>query len=152
MLWSPGERLRFFRSERRAIGHAARHGGAVAVWPSRISAAMARQAEARGVPLVRVEDGFVRSVGLGSNLVPPASVTVDRLGIHYDPGRPSDLETLLAGADFPAALLARAAQLREAILAAGISKYGGAQPHDFSTLKIRKPLGVSFRKVKSCVS
>lgn len=123
-LWTPEHPLRFFRSERRALNHAARVGGAVAVWPSRISAGMAAAAAARGVPLVRVEDGFVRSVGLGSNFVPPSSIAVDRSGIHYDPRSPSDLETLLAHGDFPPDLLARAARLRETILAAGISKYG----------------------------
>ncbi len=130
-LWSPDRRLRYFSSERRAIAHARRHGGAVAVWPSRISPAMIRDAAAAGVPLVRVEDGFVRSVGLGSDMVPPSSITVDWRGIHYDPSRASDLETLLAQTQFPPALLARAAHLRAAILAGGISKYGGNAPHVF---------------------
>ena len=130
-LWSPDRALRFFASERRAIAYAKRQGGAVAVWPSRISPAMVRDAAAAGVPLVRVEDGFVRSVGLGSDMVPPSSITVDWRGIHYDPSRASDLETLLAKTQFPPALLARAAHLRAAILAGGISKYGGSAAHIF---------------------
>jgi capsular polysaccharide export protein len=130
-LWSPWNRLRFFRSEGRAIAYAARQGGAVAVWPSRIAATMPKRAAEKNVPLVRVEDGFVRSVGLGSNLVPPSSVAVDRRGIHYDPARPSDLETLLAEAVFPPALLARAERLRDTILAAGISKYESGGTHRF---------------------
>ncbi|RMB25770.1 capsular polysaccharide export protein [Sphingomonas sp. PP-F2F-G114-C0414] len=130
-LWSPDRRVRYFSSERRAIAHAKRHGGTVAVWPSRISPAMVRDAAAADVPLVRVEDGFVRSVGLGSDMVPPSSITVDWRGIHYDPSRASDLETLLAETQFPPALLARAAHLRAAILAGGISKYGGNAPHVF---------------------
>jgi capsular polysaccharide export protein len=120
----PDKAPRFFRSERRAIAHAARHGEAIAVWPSRISAHLAEVARKRNVPLVRIEDGFVRSVGLGSNLVPPSSIAVDRLGIHYDPTQPSDLETLLAQAQFSPALLARARELRRTILEGGISKYG----------------------------
>ena len=127
-LWSPERRLRFMRSERRAMECAARVGGDVAVWPSRISPAMVATAAKRGVPLIRVEDGFVRSVGLGSNFVPPSSVTVDRRGIHYDPSRPNDFEAMLAERDFPPALLARAGRLRETILAAGISKYGQDAP------------------------
>lgn len=123
-LWTPAHRLRFFRSERRTLAYAARHGGAVAIWPSRVSGGMAAAAMAKAVPLIRVEDGFVRSAGLGSNLVPPSSIAVDRRGIHYDPGRPSDLETLLAGTGFPPALLARAGRLRETIVKAGIGKYG----------------------------
>jgi capsular polysaccharide export protein len=130
-LWTPTQRLRFFRSEASALGYARRQGGAVAVWPSRVSAAMVEQAAAQGVPLVRVEDGFVRSVGLGSNLVPPSSVTVDRRGIHYDPARESDLEHLLAHDDFPPELLVRAAHLRETIVRAGISKYASGGAHVF---------------------
>lgn len=130
-LWTPEHPLRFRRSERRAIADAARQGGAVAIWPSRVSAGMAETARATGVPLVRIEDGFVRSVGLGSNLVPPSSIALDRLGIHYDPAQASDLEALLATADFPPALLQRAERLRQVILDAGISKYGGDSSHAF---------------------
>ena len=130
-LWTPQHPMRFFRSEARALSFATRQTGSVAIWPSRVSDSMAASAAEKRVRLVRVEDGFVRSVGLGSNLVPPASVTVDRSGIHYDPSRPSDLENLLAGAAFSPALLARAEQLRETIVAAGISKYGNGAAHAF---------------------
>jgi capsular polysaccharide export protein len=130
-LWSPTHPLRFFRSERRAIAHATRCHGAVVIWPSRISNKMADLARANGVPLVRVEDGFVRSIGLGAHLVPPSSIAVDRLGIHYDPLRQSDLEMLLATAIFPPALIERAKQLRRVILDAGISKYGSDHADDF---------------------
>lgn len=132
-LWTPAHSLRFFWSERRAIAHAAKSGGAVAAWPSCISPGMAEAAAAKGVSIVRVEDGFVRSVGLGSDLVPPSSVTVDHRGIHYDPTRPSDLEALLSGADFLPALIARAQALRAVILEAGISKYGQGDHHVFPT-------------------
>jgi capsular polysaccharide export protein len=130
-LWVPGQTLRFFRSEPRALAYARQQGGAIAVWPSRVSASMVEQAAVLDVPLVRVEDGFVRSVGLGSNLVPPSSVTVDRRGIHYDPARASDLEHLLEHGDFPPDLLARARVLRETIVRAGISKYASGGAHVF---------------------
>jgi hypothetical protein len=38
-----------------------------------------------GRPLSRVEDGFLRSRGLGARLVPPLSLVQDDLGIYYDP-------------------------------------------------------------------
>ncbi|MEM6372750.1 MAG: capsular polysaccharide biosynthesis protein [Pseudomonadota bacterium] len=44
---------------------------------------------------VRVEDGFLRSRGLGAELVPPLSLVTDDLGIYYDPARPSRLEHLI---------------------------------------------------------
>ncbi len=131
-LWAPcAVRLRFLRGPS-AVRHAARTGGGVAIWPSRVSAATLADASRRGVPLVEVEDGFVRSVGLGANLVPPQSVAIDRLGIHYDPARPSELEQSIEGGDFPPALLARAAALRARLVAGGIGKYGGTgQPTVF---------------------
>lgn len=122
-LWSPGSPLRIFRSSDRALDHAQSQGGALAIWPSRISPSLIEEAKRRKVPLVRVEDGFVRSIGLGSNLVPPLSVIVDRTGIHFDPTSRSDLEIILGQHEFPAPLIERAARLRETIVTAGISKY-----------------------------
>lgn len=45
---------------------------------------------------VRVEDGFLRSRGLGAELVPPLSLVCDDLGIYYDPTRESRLERWIA--------------------------------------------------------
>ena len=70
-----------------------------------------------------MEDGFLRSVGLGVALRPGASYVLDGRGMYYDATRPSDLEVLLQTADFPADLLKRAARLRAAIVARGVSKY-----------------------------
>ena len=36
----------------------------------------------------RVEDGFVRSRGLGAELVPALSLCLDQRGIYYDPRGP----------------------------------------------------------------
>lgn len=45
---------------------------------------------------LRVEDGFLRSRGLGAALIPPLSLVTDDRGIYYDPTRPSRLEALIA--------------------------------------------------------
>ena len=116
-----------------AIRDARREGGVVAVWSSVMPPNLPARAAAAGVPLVRVEDGFVRSAGLGVLLAPAASLVLDGRGIHYDPSAPSDLEALLAETEFDAALLARAARLREALLAGAVTKYnlpGAAPPLD----------------------
>ncbi len=90
-----------------------------------------------GVPVVRIEDGFIRSVGLGANLAQPLSWAIDRQGLYYDATRPSDLECLLeAGIEAPE-LLARAARLRERIVQSGITKYNVGQSG------WRRPAGVS---------
>ncbi|MBP5788690.1 MAG: capsular polysaccharide biosynthesis protein [Neisseriaceae bacterium] len=52
------------------------------------------------LPLLRMEDGFLRSVGLGSNLVAPLSLAFDDAGIYFDPNRPSRLENILQNHKF----------------------------------------------------
>ncbi|MFJ4292392.1 capsular polysaccharide biosynthesis protein [Cupriavidus sp. NPDC089707] len=73
--------------------------------------------------VITVEDGFLRSVGLGAQLIRPLSWVFDRTGIYYDATRESDLERLLANAEFDSATLSRAARLRETIVNAGLTKY-----------------------------
>ena len=75
------------------------------------------------VHLLRLEDGFLRSVGLGADLIAPLSWVVDAQGLYYDATRPSDLEDILARTDFTPALLERASALRASILCAGLTKY-----------------------------
>ena len=58
----------------------------------RAAEAIARR---RGLPLWRLEDGFLRSLGLGCG-EPPLSLLVDDLGVHYDATSPSRLEALIA--------------------------------------------------------
>lgn len=78
---------------------------------------------AEGVSLLRLEDGFLRSVGLGAELIRPLSWVIDDEGIYYDASAPSRLETLLQTTEFDAALVGRAAALRKAICANGVTKY-----------------------------
>ena len=80
---------------------------------------------------VRCEDGFLRSRGLGAELIPPLSLVLDDLGIYYDPSTESRLERLIAASPKLAdSCLARAARLREALTEARLSKYnlGGESP------------------------
>ena len=85
-----------------------------------------------GVPptarVIRVEDGFLRSVGLGADLIRPLSWIMDRQGIYYDATRPSELEQRLQSGVFEDALLGRAAAFRHRLVEAGLSKYNLAAP------------------------
>lgn len=98
-------------------------GEARAVWGRGTNMTTEVAAQGSEAPLLRVEDGFLRSVGLGANLVKPLSWVIDRRGMYYDATAPSDLEALLEACEFDAALLARARALREAIVASGVTKY-----------------------------
>lgn len=70
-----------------------------------------------------VEDGFLRSVGLGADLVRPLSWVIDGSGIYYDASRPNDLENLLQTRQFDAGLLERAAALKKKLVSTGLTKY-----------------------------
>ena len=121
----------------RLAARAKAKGEVVTVWASRAPAGLEMAAERHGLAVERVEDGFLRSKGLGAALHVPLSLAVDDLGIHYDPEVESRLERHLASApDLDAGALARARLLRERIVAKGLSKYnqGGA-----SGLPAREP-------------
>ncbi len=81
-----------------------------------------------GGMLWRLEDGFLRSIGLGASLTSPLSWAVDARGIYYDASEPSDLEHILLHHNFTPALRARAKGLRDRIVAGRLTKYnlGGA--------------------------
>lgn len=93
------------------------------VWGAGAPAGLDRLCADSGAGLVRIEDGFIRSVGLGSDLIVPRSLVFDRCGIYFDATRASALERLLANGDFDAALCARAADLRGLIVARALTKY-----------------------------
>jgi capsular polysaccharide export protein len=73
-------------------------------------------------PCLRVEDGFLRSRGLGAELVPPLSLVTDDQGIYYDPSRPSRLDELIAS-PLPTKGRERAMALVARLRAEGLSKY-----------------------------
>lgn len=96
----------------------------VLVWAGAETPELREQALAQDVPLVRVEDGFLRSRGLGAHLVVPLSLALDDLGIYFDPTRESRLEHLISeAAQMPPEALLRIERLLARILSAGLTKY-----------------------------
>jgi capsular polysaccharide export protein len=71
----------------------------------------------------RLEDGFIRSVGLGAHMVPPLSLVLDSEGIYFDPSQPSTLEHLLATTEFSEQDCTRARYVRQLIVEHGLTKY-----------------------------
>ena len=79
-------------------------------------------------PTTRIEDGFLRSRGLGATLTPPLSLVADRLGIYYDPRAPSQLEQMIADTvTLRPDQKARAERLRQQVIGAGLTKYNAGQ-------------------------
>ncbi|MES2816185.1 MAG: capsular polysaccharide biosynthesis protein [Pseudomonadota bacterium] len=103
---------------------ASRSGRSLLLWAGKEPEAFAPKARC-----LRIEDGFLRSRGLGAELVPPLSLVTDDLGIYYDPTRPSRLETLIA-TPLTDSQRHRAAALIDRLQTDGLTKYNlpGAVP------------------------
>ena len=99
------------------------HGDCLLFWGRMPPDGVELLAQRTGARLLRMEDGFVRSVGLGSDLIAPLSLVLDDCGIYFDPTQPSGLERILLGADFSEEELVRAAAVRAFMVAHGITKY-----------------------------
>jgi len=92
-------------------------------WSSAPPTGALELAKEYGAGIMRMEDGFMRSVGLGSDLIPPLSLVLDRRGIYFDPRQPSDLEHILSTASFSDEDTERAYKVRMFITEHGITKY-----------------------------
>jgi len=93
------------------------------VWGGNPAREIQALADHSGATLLRMEDGFIRSVGLGSDFVPPQSLALDGAGMYFDPRQPSDLENLLNTHAFTDRDRERAVHVRTLIVAHNISKY-----------------------------
>ncbi len=79
--------------------------------------------------ITRVEDGFLRSRGLGAELIAPLSLVLDDIGIYYDPTQPSKLEALIeASPSLSEGARARSQALITALIDQRLSKYNLGKP------------------------
>jgi capsular polysaccharide export protein len=128
-----GGKLTFADDARKA----AADGRPVMVWAGRETEPLRTACATAKRPLHRVEDGFLRSRGLGADLIAPLSLVLDDLGIYYDPSRESRLEHLIAeAAALPPERLLRAEKLVDRLVALGLTKYNpdsGAPMPDLPT-------------------
>ncbi|WP_111895782.1 capsular polysaccharide biosynthesis protein [Acinetobacter sp. MB5] len=73
--------------------------------------------------VMTVEDGFIRSLGLGAALVRPHSLVFDDVGIYYDATRASRLENLLNEVELNHEQILRSQKLIKKLVDLQISKY-----------------------------
>lgn len=107
-----GSEVRFVRSAAEVP-----QGGTLILWGSTAAP------ERPDIRILRVEDGFIRSSGLGADLTAPLSWVIDDEGLYYDASRPSRLETLLQTTVFDPTMADRACRLRAALIRTGVTKY-----------------------------
>ena len=112
-----GEPIQYFRGLKRNKHQS------IAGWGRKKSFFRAKSyAEQHQLDLICLEDGFIRSMGLGKDDFPPLSIVYDRTGIYFDATQSSDLEQLIQQ-DETEAHNRRATQLVQHIIDAQISKY-----------------------------
>lgn len=117
------ERVLFVKNAAQAAALKPTGSDCLVCWGRVPPAGVQELAEQTGVRLLRMEDGFVRSVGLGSDLIPPQSFVLDAKGIYFDPGQPSELEDLLNHRECTAHDVERARKVRECIVQHRLTKY-----------------------------
>jgi capsular polysaccharide export protein len=122
-LSGPSSRVRFVRSAAALARKRLPPDARIVMWGIRDEAALCALARERNLPLWRMEDGFLRSVGLGSDLFRPVSLVLDQSGMYYDPTSGSALERFLATCELRDEDLERAARFRERQVALKVSKY-----------------------------
>lgn len=109
------------------ISHLDRHqlseGESVLYWGARPPSELVDYVSNRKSRLFHVEDGFIRSVGLGSDLIRPLSLVMDQKGLYFDATRPSDLEIMLNSQEFTEEDLSRAVWVKQYIIDHEITKY-----------------------------
>jgi len=117
----------FYDVAMEAVETASIEEGRVLIWAGRETKEVTTACAHREVPLIRVEDGFLRSVGLGAQLVAPVSLAFDDAGIYYDPTRASRLEHIINASDALSDIdIDRARVVRERIVALKMTKYNVA--------------------------
>ena len=122
MLLGPSGPPRFLRRFDDAVADAKTRGAAIAAWGID-SVRLRPRIESHGLACLAIEDGFLRSVGLGAAFVQPVSLVFDSQGLYFDPTGPSDIETLLATGNITGDDTDRAHLLRQRIVAERITKY-----------------------------
>jgi capsular polysaccharide export protein len=103
---------------------------AFVVWGQTEPPWVRRHACRRGIPIWRMEDGFLRSADLGAHHATPYSLALDTTGLSYDPAEPGDLARILATHDFAgdAPLMDSARRCLQVWRDLKLSKYSSPRP------------------------
>ncbi|MFT3988270.1 capsular polysaccharide biosynthesis protein [Aestuariivirga sp.] len=134
LLEGPHGKPEFQGNSGKAIMAANGKGAMLAAWAPK-ARKLRPEARRHGITCLAIEDGFIRSAGLGAAFNPPLSLVFDDIGIYYDAAAPSRLEHILSGHDFDGMMLARARVLRERLVAERITKYN--LPHGDDAQAVR---------------
>lgn len=109
------------------------------LWGYRVSYQKIEQiCKKRNLKSYFMEDGFIRSVNLGSNYSTPYSMIIDSKGVYYDSTRETYLEKLLNYYYITEDKLEQARKLIIMMRAIGFSKYNNSLPIDIEKIYGKK--------------
>jgi capsular polysaccharide export protein len=78
-------------------------------------------------PVWFIEDGFIRSIGLGADLRRPSSLVIDKQSMYYVPDKPSDIVDILNTIQLTDSQNCRAQRLAQSVIERALSKYNVGQ-------------------------
>jgi len=123
-----------------ALRDAKHNNGELVAWASRIDEEQVDACANANVALIRIEDGFLRSIGLGAGYVPAASLAIDHRGIYYDARWPSDIEYDLNNLSLTKKERQAGAEIRASIIRFGLSKYNLRRQTEVPILPQGRPI------------
>ncbi len=114
----------------------ARPGSKIFIWGYKAPSFIETFCSKWSVPLVRVEDGFIRSVHFGATRAPPVSLCFDTSAMYFDATQQSDLERIIETYNFDADkdLMRRARDGLAKLVDSRLSKYNASADADTETL------------------
>lgn len=136
---------------RQALNLGLNKDSAIYIWGKKEYPQVQKWCDENGVQIIRVEDGFIRSIGLGSDLTRPYSLVFDDVGIYFDTTSPSRLENILNYHKFSPYEIKSAKKLREILINSKISKYNDDKD-DIITHKNDKKIALVIGQVEDDAS
>ncbi|MFC0471058.1 capsular polysaccharide biosynthesis protein [Halalkalibacter kiskunsagensis] len=106
------------------------------VWGYSAKPNLVHFAKQKAMPFYRIEDGFVRSKGLGALHNAPYSLCIDKQGMYFDSNQKSDLEDILNHYDFDSNkdLLNRSRNCINQLIELEVSKYNHVQKKNLDVI------------------
>jgi capsular polysaccharide export protein len=127
ILQTPHNEVYFYRNLKEAIKYARYNNESLAIWATKEKGKNREIIAKSNIKPIRVEDGFIRSLGLGSDFTPASSLVLDDIGIYYDPRKESKLENLINNIKLNKKQKERAKELAKSIIENRITKYNKFQ-------------------------
>lgn len=122
-LQTPFNEVKFFKNEETAARYARKHKSDFVIAAEKETPVIPVLTRRYDIPVTRIDDGFIRSIGLQSDFAPASSLIIDDKSMHYIADKESKLEELIINLRLTRDKKNRARDLINLITQKEISKY-----------------------------